>query len=420
MSTPEGLKTALNSLQHIADHIESLHLFIDETMNKSAVKKMRNMFIYETKAGNIGPQFKKALNNLEDGSILFLFEGDYVSSKEILNYMNNDVKTQPVISKIATLKDIKLMRPLFIRVSFFKSINFFQLYRMPFNEALVYYWQQTLNDKEIIVVETDFIKHSISNLSKNRIQTLEFYGKVQGTEKHRFQGKSDLTLTVIIANYNMCEFIETSISSSILQSIRPEKILVIDDGSSDNSISLIEKYADLPIVEVVKQKNTGKARALNAVIKLVETDFILELDADDWLDYDAVYTIKEQLEKLDDVKAVLYGNFRNWRTSDNGEVRYSKVAKGWQVHSHRELLKYLFPLGPRIYRTTSLKSIGGFPIIDFEGGRLYEDVSVLSSLLSEYKFHYHNFTVYNVREHPNSITKKNHPKWSDFIKNLPQ
>ena len=65
-----------------------------------------------------------------------------------------------------------------------------------------------------------------------------------------------------------------------------------------------------------------------------------------------------------------------------------------------------------------LKEEGGFPVLDFEDGRLYEDVSVLHQILKKYPFCYKDFTVYNVREHQKSITKNNESKWQTFLQML--
>jgi hypothetical protein len=115
---------------------------------------------------------------------------------------------------------------------------------------------------------------------------------------------------------------------------------------------------------------------------------------------------------------VLYGNWRYWNQNSIGEIEFSKIRQGKTINNREELLTYPFPLGPRIYRTSALMEGEGFPIIDFEEGRLYEDVSVLVQLFKKHKFLYENFTIYNVRKHDNSITKKNHSKWNDFRKFL--
>lgn len=57
-------------------------------------------------------------------------------------------------------------------------------------------------------------------------------------------------------------------------------------------------------------------------------------------------------------------------------------------------------------------------MIAFKDGRLYEDVSVLNQLIKYGRFQYHDFTVYNVREHKESITKTNRPEWNEFLKSI--
>lgn len=101
-----------------------------------------------------------------------------------------------------------------------------------------------------------------------------------------------------------------------------------------------------------------------------------------------------------------------------GDVLFKGVSKGVGINNRADLLSYRFPLGPRIYRTFLLKEAGGFPVVAFENGRLYEDVSVLNRLIKNSRFCYRDFTVYNVREHKESITKNNDSKWNDFLKTL--
>ena len=139
---------------------------------------------------------------------------------------------------------------------------------------------------------------------------------------------------------------------------------------------------------------------------------MLELDADDWLDPDAVFVIKSYLKTLPLNTSVLYGNWRYWRQPSTEDVKFLKIQKGEPVNNQTELLSYIFPLGPRVYRTSALTEIKGFPTIDFE------DVAVLVQLLKKHEFLYKDFTVYNIRKHSNSFTKKNHSTWSDLKKFL--
>src|SRR5699024_12561163 len=83
-----------------------------------------------------------------------------------------------------------------------------------------------------------------------------------------------------------------------------------------------------------------------------------------------------------------------------------------------DLLPLQYTLGTMIYLSSILEEECCFPVVDFEDGRLYEDVSVLHQLLKKYSFCYKDFTVYNVREHQKSITKNNESKWQTFLQML--
>src|SRR5699024_10848353 len=142
----------------------------------------------------------------------------------------------------------------------------------------------------------------------------------------------------------------------------------------------LQRLAKANGITVYRKKNAGKARALNDLLPHVTSRFILELDADDWLDPDACDVIKKQLSGLNDDVSVLYGNLRKWKRSAAG-VLIKETTQGTIIKGRDELFTYRLPLGPRIYRTSILKKEGGFPVIKFVHGRLYEDVSILYRLL---------------------------------------
>ncbi|SDI86561.1 glycosyltransferase family 2 protein [Natribacillus halophilus] len=226
------------------------------------------------------------------------------------------------------------------------------------------------------------------------------------------------TVSVMTSCYNMASYVGAAVASCVFQHTSPEQILIIDDGSEDDAWQHIKKWQDQPHVEIFHKENEGKARALNDLLPHVSSDFVMEVDADDWLDPDALSTIKRKLNHLPEDVSLLYGNFRKWKQLADGDVLYKSIAKGKPVQTQRDLLSYRFPLGPRVYRTSSLRQAGGFPIVPFENGRLYEDVSVLLTLIKNTRFSYQNFTVYNVREHEASITRKNRNKWPAFKNQL--
>ncbi len=89
-------------------------------------------------------------------------------------------------------------------------------------------------------------------------------------------------VSVIITNYNYGHYLEEAIDSVLNQSYANLEIIVVDDGSIDNSKNIINSYGD-KIISIFK-KNGGQASAINAGFAVSQGDIICFLDADDvWL-----------------------------------------------------------------------------------------------------------------------------------------
>ena len=87
----------------------------------------------------------------------------------------------------------------------------------------------------------------------------------------------------LITNYNYSSYIEECISSALSQSIPFDQILVVDDGSTDNSKSLVESIAHRsPSVKLIAKENGGQLSGFNAAVNHINSDDrVFFLDADD-------------------------------------------------------------------------------------------------------------------------------------------
>lgn len=90
-------------------------------------------------------------------------------------------------------------------------------------------------------------------------------------------------VTVIIPCYNDSAYIEQAINSIICQTVLPEKIIVIDDGSDEATKVILRKIV-AENLEIIYQQNQGVCNARNRGIDLASTDYILTLDADDFFE----------------------------------------------------------------------------------------------------------------------------------------
>ena len=99
--------------------------------------------------------------------------------------------------------------------------------------------------------------------------------------------------TIIITVYNKEKYIERALKSAINQNFENYEIMVVNDGSTDNSEKIIKKYQKKHKFKYFYKENTGIADTRNFAIEMVETDYFLFLDADDYLSLDLLKTVDE-------------------------------------------------------------------------------------------------------------------------------
>ena len=92
------------------------------------------------------------------------------------------------------------------------------------------------------------------------------------------------TITVIIPNWNCAPWLEEAMDSLVGQSSPPEQIIVIDDGSTDNSVALLQSMADrYPQIELLQAERGGVSAARTRGLEIATGDFIYFMDADDFV-----------------------------------------------------------------------------------------------------------------------------------------
>ncbi|MFC1730874.1 glycosyltransferase [candidate division KSB1 bacterium] len=103
--------------------------------------------------------------------------------------------------------------------------------------------------------------------------------RTRKTEKKR---KTIPEISVIIPVYNAEKYIAEALESVLNQSVKPFEIIVIDDGSTDDTIKEIEKFGSQ--FQIIRQENKGTAAARNAGINISKGSFLTFIDADDlWM-----------------------------------------------------------------------------------------------------------------------------------------
>ena len=91
--------------------------------------------------------------------------------------------------------------------------------------------------------------------------------------------KNHLLVSVIINNYNYAQFLEEAIASALAQTYANVEVILVDDGSTDNSPEIIASYGDR--IKSIFKKNGGQASAFNVGFAASKGDIICFLDSDD-------------------------------------------------------------------------------------------------------------------------------------------
>ena len=101
-----------------------------------------------------------------------------------------------------------------------------------------------------------------------------------------------MTLSVIIPAYNRAELLPRTLQSVLTQTCPPEQIIVVDDGSTDNTAEVAQSFSK---VQVVSQPNAGLGAARNAGAAVAKGEALLFLDSDDLLAPTALETLAQTL-----------------------------------------------------------------------------------------------------------------------------
>jgi glycosyltransferase involved in cell wall biosynthesis len=172
-------------------------------------------------------------------------------------------------------------------------------------------------------------------------------------------------ITVIIPTYNRASMIRESVASVLRQTFTDFEIIVVDDGSTDNTKAVVESFKD-PRIKYIYQENRGASAARNTGIEASSSEYVAFLDSDDVYIDNAIENALKYLELYPDV-GFCYGQCHMSRLG--GEVYRTRIS-----HFHKkstvikpltqvkELLAIDCPitLSTLTVRRTCLIEIGGF------------------------------------------------------------
>jgi len=111
-------------------------------------------------------------------------------------------------------------------------------------------------------------------------------------------------VSIYIISHNYGRFLSQSVDSVLTQSFSDFEIIIIDDGSTDDTPQVLAKYAGNEKVHLILQQNKGLSVTNNIALRTARGKYIMRLDADDYLHPDALKLLSVELESDPDVGMV--------------------------------------------------------------------------------------------------------------------
>ncbi|HEM5998110.1 TPA: glycosyltransferase family 2 protein [Streptococcus suis] len=167
---------------------------------------------------------------------------------------------------------------------------------------------------------------------------------------------TEINVTIIIPVYNSSNYLEKCLTSLVNQSYKGIRIIVVNDGSTDNSLEIAKSFSNkFENIKVIDKANGGVSSARNIGIKNTETDYLMFVDSDDYLDE---YYVERLISEVYDEDLVI-GFYSKFHSEDSPTRQ-----------------KVNFPLERRLSRLTDLsveeiKNLYNQDVFNAPVGKLY-------------------------------------------------
>lgn len=114
-----------------------------------------------------------------------------------------------------------------------------------------------------------------------------------------------MLISIILPCYNCQDYVGQAIDSVLRQSYEDWELLIVDDGSTDRSPEIIRQYAATDArIHVITQSNDGVSKARNAALAKAHGEYVVLLDADDWLPQDSLLVRIKKFNESPDIAFV--------------------------------------------------------------------------------------------------------------------
>jgi len=202
-------------------------------------------------------------------------------------------------------------------------------------------------------------------------------------------------VTVYMPCFNYGRYVATAIESVLKQTLDDCELVVIDDGSTDNTRAVLNKYHNNPRIRIIEQENKGLSVTNNIALRLSNGKYIMRLDADDYLDENALLVMSSILDSKPEV-GLVYPDY--YHVDESGEV--IEVVRRKKIDEEVQILDLPAHGACTMFRKDLLLQIGGY----MEEFSCQDGYELWLRFIRKYSPYNVNTPLFYYRQHPESLT----------------
>lgn len=219
----------------------------------------------------------------------------------------------------------------------------------------------------------------------------------------------NIKFSIIIPVYNVEKFLRESLDSIVAQTFKDFEVICVNDGSTDNSLEILNEYANNDSrIKVISQENQGQGVARNNAIDIAQGEYLLFVDPDDFIEPNTLEVLYNKFQETDvDIIQFDYatcrenGTHKKFKTFKNRLKKYfnysikNNKVFNWNEIKNKNLEKMFLVIWDKSYKTSFIKEHN----IKFAPNKVGEDqIFTLKAIFLANKILYVNKSFYNYRK----------------------
>lgn len=227
--------------------------------------------------------------------------------------------------------------------------------------------------------------------------------------------KEKILLSIIIPAFNVSNYLERCIESVLSNSNESIELILVNDGSTDNTLGICKKYAkeDNRVI-VISKNNEGVSIARNEGINEAKGKYLMFADADDYYEHGAINSIVNKLKKCEEYELIIFSHFikKNATKTTNNFFNHDQF-----INIHNLGIKFwditnkgiLFPVWNKIYLKKIIEENNiSFPAFITMGEDAIFNIKYMGYCKDVY---FWDMILYNYVLHTNQSTAKPHDNY---------